>query len=126
MRIIEQQMLAAIYRRQTWRRSNTSVVYCDTANISAVYLHDNLIALYYHNTRRIICSSAGWRTRTTKSRLNALLEQFGMAIHQIRGEWYWSDGGRFLDVQLGTILRNEIDARLEERRRMNDKNLFCA
>lgn len=126
MRIIEEKMLEAISRRQNWRRSNTSVVYVSTANISAVYLHDNLIALYLHNTRHVLCSSAGWRTRTTKSRLNALLEQFGLAIHQRNGLWYLSDGGMFYDEPLGTILRDMIDAAIEDRKRTNDKNLFVA
>lgn len=126
MLIIEQQMLAAISRRQTWRRSNTSVVYVSTANISAVYLHNNLIALYLHNTGQVLCSSAGWRTRTTKSRLNALLVSYGRHIYQRHGVWYCDDGERFIDEPLGTILREMIDAALEDRRRTNDKNLFCA
>ena len=121
-------MLDAIFAKRTWRKANTSVVYVKTADIVCVYLHDNLIALIFPTTRQVMLSSAGWRTVTTKSRLNAILETFYRdAIHQRHGVWYYNNSGEeFIDEPLETILRNEIDARIEMRHQANDRNLFSA
>lgn len=126
MKKIEQEMCQAIGERRDWRKRNTRVkIFCD-GQIAAVYLHENLIALYFYTTRTIIVSSAGWRTVTTKSRLNALLEPFGRYIYQRCGQWYWNDGGLFVDEPISSILKNEIDARIELHKQTADRNLFCA
>ena len=61
-----------------------------------VRLHKNTIARIYPDICRMYVRDCGWRTATTKSRLNALLGALcgkdGDHIHQSRGEWYTSRG----------------------------------
>lgn len=126
MRIIEQQMLTAISRRLNWRKSNTEVrIECD-GQIAAVYLFDNLIALYFYATRTMRISSAGWRTRTTKSRLNVLLEQYGVHIYQRNGVWRYSDTNTpFIDEPVESILAQRICA-MRSGVTKRDDNVFVA
>lgn len=42
----------------------------------AVLLHGNCIATYYPVSKRLDIYDCGWQSRTTKSRLNALLDAF--------------------------------------------------
>lgn len=127
MRIIEQQMLTAISRRLNWRKSNTEVrIECD-GQIAAVYLFGNLIALYFYATRTMRISSAGFRTRTTKSRLNVLLEQqYGVHIYQRNGVWYYSDTNTaFFDEPVESILAQRI-AMMRSGVTKRDDNVFVA
>ena len=76
MRKVEQQMNEAILNRKDFIKGNTSVenYITDTgAREAVVKLHGNHIATV-GDTLQI--SDAGWQTVTTKSRLNALLNEF--------------------------------------------------
>ena len=77
MRKITQLTVRAFLSRETLRVSNT---YTDG---SALYLHGNKIAQYFEG--EIYISNAGWKTMTTKERLNALSH---VTIVQRQGEWY--------------------------------------
>ena len=72
MRKIEQQMCEAIQLNKNWAGSNTSVITED--NVSKVYLHGNHIATVDDDTMTIF--DGGWQSNTTKSRLNALCDEF--------------------------------------------------
>ena len=79
MRIIEKNMNAAIRNRnEHWQSANTLVesFYCSATDRvgSIVKLHGNKIAEVYANS--IVLFDGGWQTNTTKSRLNALLDEF--------------------------------------------------
>lgn len=80
MRKIEQQMINAIRQRKDWHSGNTRVSMCH--NIARVYLFGNLIAKLSFAAPgdsmpdTIWLSHAGWPTRTTCGRLNALLTTF--------------------------------------------------
>ena len=90
MRKIEQQMNSAINNRTSWHNSNTRVD--RMGNRSEVYLHNNQIATVYDNGD-LQLSSAGWETVTTKSRLNALLENFfGYGLRIFQRDWTWYIG----------------------------------
>ena len=121
MLIIEQQMLEAIRLRRNWRKSNTQVVMECGGAVAAVYLHGNLIAVMHINGG-LWLSSSGWRTRTTKSRLNAILELYNMRIYQRNGLLYFDGGRQFYDAPVQSILR-DFRSRYEQSR---DKNLFVA
>lgn len=126
MRKIEQMMLTAISRQQNWRRSNTEVRIMCNGTIAAVYLHENLIALYFYTTCTLRLSSAGWQTVTTKSRLNALLGWLnGEHIYQRNYVWYYSWGGEFIDEPLQSILDGRIHA-MNHAAVRRDSNLFVA
>ena len=93
MRKIEKDMNRAIRnRKEHWQSSNTSVssFYCSATDRvgSIVKLHGNKIAEVYANS--IVLFDGGWQTVTTKSRLNALLDEFaaGTGVIQRNFEWF--------------------------------------
>ena len=78
MRKIEEQMNMAIRSRRTGRvQIYSSLLKKDgiTTEID-VLLHGNCIAWFDTASNDFNISSAGWETVTTKSRLNAILEEF--------------------------------------------------
>lgn len=66
--------------------NNTLEVYNDDGKVQAIRLHDTNI-ITYHDDGTIELSSGGWRTKTTKERLNAYLPS-GWWIEQKNWEWY--------------------------------------
>lgn len=88
MRKIEQQMCDAIADNKAWRSGNTEVA-LGSDGVSYVFLHSNLIAEVDDDT--VTVYDGGWRTVTTKSRLNAICSRFcvaGEGVCQRKGEWY--------------------------------------
>ena len=92
MRKIEQLMNAAIKAGKNWTNANTSVT-SDDNGLSTVYLHGNKIAEVGDDFVRIF--DGGWRTNTTKSRLNAIINEFCCAytdgVYQHQFEWFITD-----------------------------------
>ena len=93
MRKIEQQMNEAILYRKDFFKGNTSVENYITetgAREAVVKLHGNHIATVGDTLQ--ICD-AGWQTVTTKSRLNALLNEFaeGCYVFQKNFDWFLGD-----------------------------------
>ena len=87
MRKIETQMIAAVKGDKNWTKDNTSVIIED--GVSKVYLHGNLIAEVDDESIKLY--DGGWQSNTTKSRLNALLSEFGYAterVFQKNYEWF--------------------------------------
>ena len=87
MRKIEKQMCAAIKADLNWSSGNTQVV--TNAGLSTVYLHGNKIAMVDGDSLTIF--DGGWQTPTTKSRLNALCDEFcisGEGVFQKDFLWY--------------------------------------
>jgi hypothetical protein len=107
MRKIEAKMLSAIDSRGDFKLDNTQVV--TIADVSWVYLHRNLIAEI--NKDYLTVFDAGWRTLTTKSRLNSILRAFtnDFGISQHDWEWYLTgpdgaivwEGEHTLDIGAG-------------------------
>ena len=109
MRKIEQQMNFAISNKGNWKNSNTEVEFNESTNCSNVFLHGHNIATFDHATQSLKISSCGWETVTTKSRLNAILNEvfgFGAGIFQKQFEWFLSFGGKTVDFFDGMILLN--------------------
>ena len=94
MRKIEQQMNEAILNRKDFFKGNTSVEnYVNNitgAREAVVKLHGNHIATVGETLQ--ICD-AGWQTVTTKSRLNALCNEFaeGCYVFQRNFDWFLGD-----------------------------------
>ena len=93
MRKIEQQMNEAILNRKDFFKGNTSVQHYTTetgAREAVVHLHGNHIATVGDTLQ--ICD-AGWQTVTTKSRLNALCNEFaeGCYVFQKNFDWFLGD-----------------------------------
>ena len=88
MRKIETQMCNAISNNENWQSANTSVV-TQQDGVSFVYLHGNKIAEVYDDTITIF--DGDHQTMTTKSRLNALCQEFcldGEKVFQKNNTWY--------------------------------------
>ena len=91
MRKIEQQMINAIKSETDWKSGNTKVVNffndSDKCVVSSVFLHGNKIAEITDTDMTIF--DGGWQTNTTKSRLNALLDEFVPSMGIFQKDWVW-------------------------------------
>ena len=99
----------AVSNKGNWSGSNTQVNFNSNTNCSSIYLHGHLIATYEHNLKAVKLSSCGYHTRTTKSRLNALLEEvkWGCRVFQKNFDWFVSYNDQVASFWDGMIL---IDA----------------
>ena len=96
MRKIEQDMNSAIRYRRNMSKQNTSVRCFKTNGVTTdidVFLHGNHIASLDTATNALTIKDGGWQSVTTKSRLNALLDEFvpSMAIFQKNWDWFVRD-----------------------------------
>ena len=91
MRKIESNMNAAIKGNANWKNANTQVI--TEGTLSKVYLHGNLIAKVGDDFVTIF--DGGWQSNTTKSRLNAIINEFCCAftdgVFQKDFAWYIRD-----------------------------------
>ena len=108
MRKIEQQMNRAVVNKNDWSNSNTFVDYNSNTNCSTVVLHRTAIATYDHNTQALKLNTGGWYSVTTKSRLNAILQELiGCAsVYQKNFNWFLSYNNSTHDFNDGMILCN--------------------
>ena len=89
MRKIESQMNQAITNKVDFKSANTEVIAVPTVSESLVYLHGNLIARIGETWIELF--DGGWQSVTTKSRLNAILADHGVAgeyVFQKKGTWF--------------------------------------
>jgi len=109
MRKIERQMNFAISNKGNWSGSNTTVTYNESTNCSQVLLHGHNIATVDHNTQAVKLSSCGYETTTTKSRLNAILEEvkYGCKVFQKNFTWFVKYQSQTLMFWDGMILLDE-------------------
>ena len=93
MRKIETQMNAAIQANRNWQSGNTAVYFDSESGVSVVRLHGNKIAEVADNSMTVF--DGGWQSTTTKSRLNALINEFCDAltdgVFQKDFAWYVRD-----------------------------------
>ena len=106
MRKIEKQMNFAISNKADWSNSNTRVEFNSNTNCSSIYLHGHQIATFDHNLKAVKLSSCGWQTVTTKSRLNAILDEvkYGCRVFQKNFNWFVSYNEDTKDFFDGMIL----------------------
>ena len=89
MRKIEQQMCAAVQKNINWQSANTAVHFDPETGVSVVRLHGNKSAEVSDNDMTIF--DGGWLSVTTKSRLNALCDEFciaGEGVFQKDFKWF--------------------------------------
>ena len=96
MRKIEMEMNSAIRYRRNFSKANTSVRCFKTNGVTTdvdVFLHGNHIASLDTATNQLTIKDGGWQSVTTKSRLNALLDEFAPSrgIFQKNWQWFVSD-----------------------------------
>jgi hypothetical protein len=103
-RKIERQMIQAIIdKREHWTNSNTRVEYDKEENLSKVFLHGHRIGEYDHSSMSLALNNCGYETVTTKSRLNALLEEFeyGAKVFQKNWDWFIKKNNKVKDFPSG-------------------------
>ena len=95
MRKIEKQMNQAIRTFSNWSSGNTTVT--STPDEMKVHLHGNHIATINKATMTLNLFDGGWQSNTTKSRLNAILDEFahGSSVFQRNFTWFLSDFSGF-------------------------------
>ena len=88
MRKIERQMNDAISTETDWKSDNTEVI--NIEGVSFVYLYSNLIAMVGDTWLEIF--DGGHQSNTTKSRLNAILQEHGSGeyVYQKNFNWFVS------------------------------------
>ena len=99
-------MNRAIVNKNDWSNSNTFVEYNSNTDCSTIVLHRTAIAVYDHNTQALKLNSGGYTTVTTKSRLNAILDELitGARVFQHKFNWYLSYNNQTVDFWDGMIL----------------------
>ena len=104
MRKIEAQMNDAILNSQDWKLKNTEVIYSPERDASYVMLHGNHIATI--GDTFIELYSCGYQTPTTKSRLNAILQEHGNGarIFQRDFNWFVVDNDQTIPFTEGMVL----------------------
>ena len=109
MRKLERQMNFAISNKGNWCGSNTQVNYNSNTNCSTISLHGHQIATFDHNLKAVKLSSCGYETVTTKSRLNAMLDEvkYAAKVFQKNFDWFVSYNDETASFWDGMIL---IDA----------------
>tara|TARA_S200000501_G_scaffold102773_1_gene96294 strand:- start:277 stop:597 length:321 start_codon:yes stop_codon:yes gene_type:complete len=87
MRKVEIQMNNAIRYRRNWAGSNTMVRV--SREVVEIFLHGNHIASLDTATHKLTIKDGGWQSVTTKSRLNALLDEFVPSVGIFQKNWTW-------------------------------------
>ena len=80
MRTVTKNAVNCFYNKVNGNFSNTSVI--SEGNTTKIFLFGNLIAKLEND--KLFITSAGWKSNTTKERLNGLK---GVNIFQKKGEW---------------------------------------
>jgi hypothetical protein len=98
MRKITEKSIKAFLNAEPFKLGNTEVVVLP--NVTVLKLFKNEIAYMFNDPERTLSiTSAGWKSNTTKERLNALPQ---VSITQKKGEWYLNGtlwNGKLIDVK---------------------------
>ena len=109
MRKITQEAVEAMFRRQKFKKSNTQIIV--DGDYSAMLLHGNRIA-EIDNYELWICTK-GWKTNTTKERLNGVLGQlfgyYGYIPKIVQKDFEW-----FIEIYQPSTLTKETDRIYED------------
>ena len=104
MKKVESEMVVAIQAEKPFSKGNTVVQHKD--GVSYIYLHGNLISEIGDDWLKLF--DGGWQSNTTKSRLNAILSEFGAdgeRVFQKDFTWYLNQGSARVPFESGMILK---------------------
>ena len=97
MRTITENAIEKFLNAETFKSSNTSVEVLP--NVTILNLFGNPIAYRYNDPERTLSiTNCGYKTATTKERLNALPN---VNIKQVKGKWFLNDtewDGKLIDI----------------------------
>ena len=89
MRLIEREMNNAVKNKIAWSKANTCTTFDSAIENCFIYLHGNHIATLDTATHALTIKDGGWQSVTTKSRLNALLDEFAPSMGIFQKDWVW-------------------------------------
>ena len=89
-------MNQALRNFSNWSSGNTTVT--STPDEMQVFLHGNHIATLNKATMTINLFDGGWQSNTTKSRLNALLDELKPGFGVFQKNWVWFINDRLNDM----------------------------
>lgn len=90
MRAITKKTVDAFINMQDFKFDNTRVEDC--IHYTEYFLFDNLIAQYDKSKDILLITDAGWKTNTTKERLNGILTALNLpTLYSKKGQWYIGD-----------------------------------
>ena len=98
MRKVTQSAAQALKNQKTFKSGNTRVDALVDELLYGLYLHGNKIAEYDAVTGNIYISDCGWRTNTTKERINGILQTFGIPAHIYQKDYNWYLGYKDVSV----------------------------
>ena len=105
MRKIAQTSVNAFINGEVFKQDNTEIKIVDGDIV--FNLHGNTIARLTDNQHKLIISDCGWRTNTTKERLNGILEEFNKGyIKQSKKRFYYHHNNKIIDM--GSIESGKI------------------
>ena len=83
----------AVRNKIAWSKGNSCTTFDSAIENCFVYLHGNHIATYNYADKELSLYDGGWQSVTTKSRLNALCNEFatGFGVFQKNWDWFVSD-----------------------------------
>lgn len=97
MRTITEKAIEKFLNAETFKSSNTSVEVLP--NVTILKLFGNPIAYRYNDPERTLSiTNCGYKTATTKERLNALPN---VDIKQVKGKWFLNGAewdGEYIDI----------------------------
>ena len=89
----------AVRNKIAWSKGNSCTTFDSTIENCFVYLHGNHIASVDTATNKLTIKDGGWQSVTTKSRLNALLDEFAYGMRVIQRDFVWYLDDRFGSMQ---------------------------
>ncbi len=84
MRKIENDIVSAIKAKSNATFGNTEIVVSDDGNIQVELLGSAIVRIE-NNAKYIFVSLAGWNTATTRGRINAVLQHYGLSGLYMKG-----------------------------------------
>ena len=85
------------------KKGNTKVTEAD--GMTCVKLHNTIVVRF--NASEVILNSGGWKTVTTKARMNQAANEYNLPyqVYQDKGEWYVNVLDKTFTFQDGMIIK---------------------
>ena len=90
--------------------ANNTLMYYLESGERAIQLHDSIILLFGQNEESVALDTDGWKTPTTKERMNAFLP-WSIRVFQRNSEWYIDLDGEVVDFFDGITLKMSRDGK---------------
>ena len=93
---------------KTSLRKCVSTRVISTSDSTIVWYHSTPIVAYYPKTGNAVLTTKGWRTATTKKRMNQVSAEYNLGFTIFQRKWNWYvrlDSGEVLDYEDFMIIK---------------------